>query len=144
MLKMVKKRERILVVDDDEPSREIMAETLAEAGYTVEEAADGYEALWIAARRSPDLIVSDLSMPGIDGIELARRLHVFAQAVPVVLTTGIEETRDVVTAAREYGAVACLKKPMTVDELLWTIDRALVCAGTAAPVPTTHGRPAQH
>jgi CheY-like chemotaxis protein len=126
MLKLVKKRERILVVDDDEPSRNVMADTLADAGYTVEMAADGYEALDIAARRSPDLVVSDLAMPGIDGIELARRLHVFAAGVPVVLTTGLEETRDVVTAANAYGAVACLKKPMSLDELIWTIDRALV------------------
>jgi len=141
MIKITKKRERILVVDDDEPSRQILAETLTQAGYTVEEAADGYEALWIAARRSPDLVVSDLSMPGIDGIEFVRRLHAFTP-VPVVLTTGLQETRDVVTAADGYGAVACLKKPMSVDELLWTIDRALVCAGTAAPVATTQGGPA--
>ena len=93
---------------------------------TVDEAADGYEALSIAARQSPDLVVSDLSMPGIDGIELTRRLHVFQSNVPVVLTTGIEETQDVVTAAQVYGAVACLKKPMKLDELIWTIDRALV------------------
>jgi CheY-like chemotaxis protein len=134
MTKLVKKRERILVVDDDEPSRQVMADTLAEAGYTVEEACDGYEALSIAARRSPDLVVSDLSMPGIDGIELTRRLHVFARGVPVVLTTGVEETRDVVTAAQAYGAVACLKKPMSLDELIWTIDRALVMS--AGHVPT--------
>jgi CheY-like chemotaxis protein len=129
MAKLMKKRERVLVVDDDEPSRHVMADTLVDAGYTVEEAADGHEALWIATRRSPDVVVSDLSMPGIDGIELARRLHVFARAVPVVLTTGLEDTRDIVTAARAYGAVACLKKPMSLDELLWTIDRALACAG---------------
>ena len=128
MMKLAKKRERILVVDDDEPSRHVMAETLSDAGYTVEEAADGYEALEIAARRSPDLVVSDLAMPGIDGIELTRRLHVFARGVPVVLTTGLDETRDVVTAAHAYGAVACLKKPMSLDELIWTIDRALVLA----------------
>jgi CheY-like chemotaxis protein len=127
MMKIVKKRERILIVDDDEPSRQLMADTLSDAGYSVDEAADGYEALSIAAHHSPDLVLSDLSMPGIDGIELARRLHVFAEALPVVLTTGLEETRDVVTAAHAYGAVACLKKPMSVDELIWTIDRALVC-----------------
>jgi CheY-like chemotaxis protein len=132
MTTLVKKRERILVVDDDEPSRHVMADSLTDAGYTVEQAADGYEALSIAAKRSPDLVVSDLAMPGIDGIELARRLHVFARNVPVVLTTGLEETRDVVTAANAYGAVACLKKPMSLDELIWTIDRALVLSAAPA------------
>ena len=134
MMDMAKKRERILVVDDDEPSRHVMADTLADAGYTVEVAADGYEALDIAARRSPDLVLSDLAMPGIDGIELARRLHAFARSVPVVLTTGVEETRDVVTAANAYGAVACLKKPMSLDELIWTIDRALVLSASPTSI----------
>jgi CheY-like chemotaxis protein len=128
MVKLVKKRARILVVEDDEPSRQVMADALADAGYAVEEAVDGYDALAIAARRSPDLVVSDLAMPGIDGLELTRRLHVFARAVPVVLTTGLEDTRDLVTTAPDYGAVACLKKPMSLDDLLWTIDRALACA----------------
>jgi CheY-like chemotaxis protein len=136
MIKLTnKKRERILVVDDDQPSRDVMADTLSDHGYTVEVAADGYEALSIAARRSPDLVLSDLSMPGIDGIELARRLHVFARDIPVVLTTGLEETRDVVTAANAYGAVACLKKPMSLDDLIWTIDRALVLNEHAGAAP---------
>jgi CheY-like chemotaxis protein len=136
MLKIVKKRQRILIVEDDEPSRAIIAEALADAGYTVEEAADGYEALSIAAHRRPDLVLSDLSMPGIDGVELTRRLHVFARALPVVLTTGVAETRDIVTAASDYGAVACLVKPMSLDELLWTIDRALACTpGTPIDAP---------
>ena len=50
--------------------------------------------------------------------------------MPVVLTTGLDETRDVVTAANAYGAVACLKKPMSLDELIWTIDRALVLSAS--------------
>jgi CheY-like chemotaxis protein len=134
MAKIIKKRERVLVVEDDEDSRHVMADALVEAGYTVEEAADGYEALSIAARHTPDIVVSDLSMPGINGVEFARRLHVFAHTVPVVLTTGIEDTLDLVTAARAYGAVACLKKPMTLDELLWTIDRALAVRASGAAV----------
>ena len=81
-----------------------------------------------------DVVVSDLDMPGMNGIELARRLHVFARRVPVILTTGLQETRDVVTAASSYGAVACLKKPMSLDEVLWTIDRAIACETGRAPV----------
>jgi DNA-binding response OmpR family regulator len=45
----------------------------------------------------------------------------------VILTTGLEETRDIMTTAQDYGAVACLKKPMSLDELLWTIESALAC-----------------
>jgi CheY-like chemotaxis protein len=137
-IKMVKKkRERVLIAEDDAASREIMVDVLRDAGYSVDAAADGYEALWMAAQRMPDVVLTDLGMPGMDGIELARRLHVFARRVPVILTTGIEETRDVVTAAAAYGAVACLKKPMSVDEVLWTIDRAIAIAtarGASAPL----------
>jgi CheY-like chemotaxis protein len=138
-IKMVKKkRERVLIAEDDAASRELMVDVLRDAGYTVDAAADGYEALWMAAQRMPDVLLTDLGMPGMDGIELARRLHVFARSVPVILTTGLEETRDVVTAAAAYGAVACLKKPMSLDEVLWTIDRAIAIAtarGDAAAPP---------
>jgi CheY-like chemotaxis protein len=126
-LKLVKRRERILVVEDDPPSRQAMVDVLAAAGYSIDEAEDGYEALWLAARQEPDLVLSDLSMPGLDGVELTRRIHTFARDIPVILTTGLADTQDYITAAQSYGAVACLKKPMSLDELLWTIDRALAC-----------------
>jgi CheY-like chemotaxis protein len=121
----MRKRDRILVVEDDFDSREVMADALIHAGYSVAKAADGNEAILLAARWPPDLMLSDISMPGIDGVELTRRIHAFAPDIRVVLTTGLDDTKDVCTAAREYGAVACLKKPMNLDELLWTIDRAL-------------------
>jgi CheY-like chemotaxis protein len=125
-------RDRILVVEDDEVSRETMTDVLSQAGYDVVAAADGYEALSIAAHGFPDLVLSDLQMPGMDGVELAKRLHVFAGGIPVVLTTGLPDTKDVITAAQSYGAVACLPKPMNLDELLWTIDRALASRPRAA------------
>ncbi|HEX4406305.1 MAG TPA: response regulator [Polyangia bacterium] len=131
-LRNPRNRERILVVEDDEVARETMTEVLAHAGYDVVAAADGYEALSIAAHGSPDLVLSDLQMPGIDGVELTKRLHAFAGGIPVVLTTGITDTQDVITAAQSYGAVACLPKPMNVDELLWTIDRTLAARPRAA------------
>ncbi len=131
-LRNPKNRERILVVEDDQMSRETMTDVLSHAGYDVVAAADGYEALSIAAHGSPDLVLSDLQMPGIDGVELTKRLHAFAGGVPVVLTTGLKETQDVITAAQSYGAVACLPKPMNVDDLLWTIDRALAARSCAS------------
>ena len=112
-------------------SRETMTDVLSHAGYEVVAAADAYEALSIAAHGSPDLVLSDLQMPGMDGVELTKRLHAFAGGVPVVLTTGLTDTQDVVTAAQSYGAVACLPKPMNVDDLLWTIDRALAARPSA-------------
>lgn len=113
-----------------------MADALVEAGYAVDEAGDAYEALFLAARSTPDLVLSDLNMPGLDGVQLVQRLHAFAGAVPVILTTGLEETHDILTTAQDYGAVACLKKPMSLDELLWVIDRALATRDVHANPPS--------
>ena len=79
----------------------------------------------MASRRRPDVVVSDVQMPNMTGIGLARRLHAVDPELPIILNTGIDETRDVMTAAERYGAVMCLKKPMNLDELLWVIERSL-------------------
>jgi two-component system C4-dicarboxylate transport response regulator DctD len=73
-------------------------------------------------------------MPGMNGIELIRRIHAVDGSVPVVLTTGAE-TRDLCTAANAYGAVACLTKPINLDELLWTIDCALAIRRSDERIP---------
>ncbi len=122
---VLKRREQILIVEDDVESCEVMGAVLHDAGYSVDLAHDGYEALELAARRRPDLVVSDVQMPNLDGVELVRRLHSFDPELPVVFTTGIENTKDLVTASEHYGASECLKKPMKPDDLLWAIDRAL-------------------
>jgi CheY-like chemotaxis protein len=120
-----KRRERILIVDDDRDARELIGQLLAEAGYLVEVAADGFEAMAKLPRALPDLVLTDLRMPGMHGVDLAQRIRQESD-VPVVLTTG-NETFDLCTSSEAYGAVACLMKPINLDELLWTIDCALAC-----------------
>lgn len=122
---VLKRREQILVVEDDIDSCELLGEVLHDAGYSIDMAHNGPEAMAMAGRRRPDVVVSDLQMPGFDGLELTRRMHAVDPDLPVVLTTGVENTKDVITAAQDYGAVACLKKPMALDELLWVIESAL-------------------
>ena len=122
---LMQRREQVLIVEDDAPSCELMGMVLHEEGYSVDLAHDGYEALELAARRKPDVVVSDIHMPRLNGIEMTRRMHRDDPELPVVLTTGAHETRDLITAPERYGAVACLQKPMKVDELLWAIDRSL-------------------
>lgn len=126
---------RILVVDDDADARELMATLLGQSGYVVETAADGFEALAIVAARRPDLLLTDLRMPGMDGAELIRRVHAVdartsgsagGRELPAVLTTGVD-TCDQCTSSLAYGAVACLIKPMNLDDLVWTIECALAC-----------------
>jgi DNA-binding response OmpR family regulator len=124
-------RDRILVVDDDADACELIALVLGQAGYAVSSAVDGFEALAIVASARPDLVLTDLQMPGMNGIELIRRVHAIDSTLPVVLTTGAD-TRDLCTAPAAYGAVACMTKPINLDELLWTIDCALACRRGAA------------
>jgi CheY-like chemotaxis protein len=139
---VLKRREQVLVVEDDEASCELIGMVLHEAGYSIDMAHDGREALEMAARRKPDVVVSDLQMPRMDGLALTRRLHAVDPQLPIVLNSGLENTKDVMTAAEAYGAVACLKKPMNLDELLWTIESALTVSRQKGrrPGPPVVGR----
>jgi two-component system C4-dicarboxylate transport response regulator DctD len=85
-------------------------------------------------------------MPGFDGLELTRRMHAVDPQLPIVLTTGVENTKDVVTAATAYGAVACLEKPMKLDELLWVLESALAVSRQRGrrPGPPLVSRRAMH
>ena len=130
----MKQRDRILVVDDDQDACDLIATVLGQAGYAVEVAVDGFAALATMAAYRPDLVLTDLQMPGMNGIELIQRIHAVDDSVPVVLTTGAE-TRDLCTAANAYGAVACLTKPINLDELLWTIDCALAIRRSDEHIP---------
>jgi two-component system response regulator MprA len=117
-----KPRDRILIVDDEQDARELIASVLVEAGYLVEVAGDGFEAINKLGAVRPDLVLTDLRMPGLTGVDLAQRIR----GLPIILMTGTE-THDLQTGAEAYGAVACLTKPINLDELLWTIDTALAC-----------------
>ena len=70
-----KRRDRILIVDDDRDARELIGQVLVEAGYLVEVAADGFEAMAKLPRALPDLVLTDLRMPGMHGVDLAQRIR---------------------------------------------------------------------
>jgi CheY-like chemotaxis protein len=134
----MKHRDGILVVDDDKDACEMLSTVLTQSGYEVQAVTDGFEALARLQQSPPDLVLTDLQMPGMNGLELIQRIQQNAPAPPVILVTGTD-TRDLCTGAEGYGAVSCLVKPVNLDELLWTIDCALVCAraahGAAAASP---------
>ena len=122
----------VLVVDDYADSRQMYAELLAYAGYRVAEARDGAEAIAVAQRVLPDLIVMDLSLPVIDGWEATRRLKGddLTRHIPVLALTGHAPERVAGHSedAREAGCDAFLAKPCSPDRLLEvvleTLDRA--------------------
>src|SRR6266850_3076205 len=117
----------ILVVDDDAPIRRMLDRTLAAEGYAVETAADGGEALAAVERSTPDLLVLDVAMPGVDGLAVSRRLRAKGLAVPVLLLTARDSVRDRV-AGLDAGADDYLVKPFATEELLARV-RALLRRG---------------
>lgn len=111
---------RVLLVEDDRDSRELMAESLADSGHEVLAAGSGEEGLRVLAERSIDVVVTDLGMPGMGGLEVARAAKAIAPSVPVVVVTGLAEREDV-AAARGKEIDALLQKPFDPDDLARTI-----------------------
>jgi DNA-binding response OmpR family regulator len=119
----------ILVVDDDAPIRRMLERTLAAEGYAVESAADGGDALVSVERSTPDLILLDVTMPGVDGLAVCRRLRDKGLATPVLLLTARDELDDRV-AGLDAGADDYVVKPFETVELLARV-RALLRRGKA-------------
>jgi DNA-binding response OmpR family regulator len=108
---------RVLVVDDDARARAAVVRLLAEEGYDATEAADGEEATGLLASWRPDLVLTDLHMPRLDGRGLLRRVRSLLPGTPVILVSGRGEAEAV--RLRDGGAAsAYLPKPLEVDALL--------------------------
>jgi DNA-binding NtrC family response regulator len=119
----------VLLVDDKENIRRVMGAILKREGYSVVEAADGREALATALRKRPDLILSDVRMDGMNGIELFSEIRSRGMDTPFVLMTAFATVPEAVDAIRD-GAIHYLSKPVDYPELLRTIARAI--AGESA------------
>jgi DNA-binding NtrC family response regulator len=115
---------RILVVDDEERMASVVAMALGRAGYECETCGGGEAALAAIEARGADVVVTDWRMPGMDGIELLRRLHAKRPALPVILLTAHGSVPSAVAAMRE-GAFDYLTKPFDNDELRALVGRAL-------------------
>lgn len=115
---------RILVVDDDENLRWVLETQLSDAGYSVATAKDGEEALELIEREPPSLVLSDLKMPKLPGMELLARVKKLHPELPVVIFTAFGSIKSAVQAMRA-GAWDYLTKPIDSDELLMIIQRAL-------------------
>ena len=123
---------RVLVVDDESTIRELIREALGEAGYHVETAANGAEALEVLRTSSPHAIVLDLMMPRLDGhgfVELMR-LNPRLASVPVLLVTAAYGAHE---AAARIGASACVTKPFELDHLVEIVGK-LAGQPTSAPL----------
>lgn len=121
----------ILLVDDDERIRRMVRQALESRGFSVVEACNGREALGLWEARAPDLVLTDINMPEMDGIELLLAVLKRSEGVPVVAMSGggLIPQELLLGNAKLLGAVEVLAKPFTLPEL---ID-ALLVAFQAAP-----------
>jgi DNA-binding response OmpR family regulator len=124
---------RVLVVDDDHTVREVVVSYLRAARHDVDEAVDGERALAVMRDHPADLVVLDLMLPGIDGLEVCRRLRA-AGDVPVIMLTALGEETDRVVGL-EQGADDYVTKPFSPRELVLRVESVLRRAGEGRDEP---------
>ncbi len=118
---------RVLVIDDDEQIRTLLKHMLVGAGHQVEEAVDGAEGLRLFGKRPPDLVLTDINMPGLDGhdvITAIRELHAY---VPIIAVSGggAIAADELLLKASALGAFEIVMKPFEFRQLVGAVERAL-------------------
>lgn len=119
---------KILVVDDDARILRSLDRLLTREGYEVETAADGFIALKMFEERAADLVITDINMPGMDGIEVITALQDLRSDVPVIAISagGLLPSEVLLQNADMLGAISSISKPFDVDTLLEAVSQALV------------------
>jgi two-component system KDP operon response regulator KdpE len=133
---MTESSPRILVVDDEPAIRRFLRVSLTARGYTIYEAADGEEALQAVLAHRPDLLILDLGLPDLDGVQVTRSLREWTQ-IPIIILSVREQESDKI-AALDAGADDYLTKPFGLGELLARIRAALRRQVTTATQPVFH------
>ena len=133
---------RVLVVDDEPQIRRALATNLRARDYEVDLAATGEDALRLAAERHPDVVILDIGLPGIDGIEVVRGLRGWTK-VPIVMLSVREDESDKVDAL-DAGADDYLTKPFGMNELLARLRAALRRAAPVEELPVIESADFSH
>jgi len=113
------KRRRVLIVDSSDDVRKMISETLDDAGYVVVEASNGVDALTAISRTPADMIISDLDIPGLDGLDLIQQIRSRKENrfVPIIMLT-IEDTENLRIKGRAAGISGWLVKPFKPENVL--------------------------
>ncbi|MDF0726637.1 response regulator [Cytobacillus sp. S13-E01] len=108
--------EKILIVDDQYGIRILLNEVFQKEGYATFQAANGYQAIDIVEKHSPDLVLLDMKIPGMDGIEILKRLKAIDKDIRVIIMTAYGEL-DMIQEAKDLGAITHFAKPFDIDEI---------------------------
>lgn len=117
-------RTNVLVVDDDYHMRLALKESLSKAGYSVSVAEDGMEAVEVVRKSPLDLMITDVKMPRVGGLELLSQVREMSPLLPVILITGYGTIQDAVRVIKE-GAFDYIQKPFNTETLYSVVKRAL-------------------
>lgn len=109
-------KEKILIVDDQFGIRILLNEVFQKEGYQTFQAANGIQALEIVTKHDPDLVLLDMKIPGMDGIEILKRMKVIDQNIRVIIMTAYGEL-DMIQEAKDLGAITHFAKPFDIDDI---------------------------
>ena len=117
----------VLVIDDDEASRTLVKRMLDGVGHQVEEALDGAEGLRLFGEHPPDLVLTDINMPGLDGHDVIEAIRVLHPEVPIIAISGGGATPkdELLLKASALGAAEVIMKPFEFRQLVGAVERAL-------------------
>ncbi|KXZ17039.1 two-component system response regulator [Bacillus nakamurai] len=116
--------EKILIVDDQYGIRILLNEVFNKEGYQTFQAANGIQALDIVAKERPDLVLLDMKIPGMDGIEILRRMKMIDDSIRVIIMTAYGEL-DMIQESKELGALTHFAKPFDIDEIREAVKKYL-------------------
>jgi len=109
-------KEKILIVDDQFGIRILLNEVFQKEGYQTFQAANGVQALDIVKKHNPDLVLLDMKIPGMDGIEILKRMKVIDPDIRVIIMTAYGEL-DMIQEAKDLGALTHFAKPFDIDDI---------------------------
>ena len=115
--------EKLLIIDDDESIKESLRITLSQAGYKVFVAEDAESGLKQFDRFHPDLIICDLKLPGMNGIEFLKKVKISDRCLPIIMITAYDDSHSTIEAIQQ-GAYDYFEKPLDIERLKVTIRRA--------------------
>ncbi|KXZ20683.1 two-component system response regulator [Bacillus nakamurai] len=116
--------EKILIVDDQYGIRILLNEVFNKEGYQTFQAANGIQALDIVVKERPDLVLLDMKIPGMDGIEILRRMKMIDDSIRVIIMTAYGEL-DMIQESKELGALTHFAKPFDIDEIREAVKKYL-------------------
>ncbi|KOP71799.1 response regulator [Cytobacillus solani] len=120
---------KILIVDDQFGIRILLNEVLQKEGYDTYQAANGIQALEIVSKHSPDLVLLDMKIPGMDGIEILKRMRVIDKEIRVIIMTAYGEL-DMIQEAKDLGALTHFAKPFDIDDIRSAVKEYLPLSNT--------------